>query len=266
MSNKEDNQPISGSLEEIAKSRETKIEVRGRSETILSKKEKTLIEKMTKKKIESQNTAKKKLIWVSIICVFFMIVEVVGGIISGSLAIMSDAAHMFSDFSGFAISMVAIYLSAKPPTKTLSYGYYRCEVIGAVVSVLSIWGITAWLVYESVLKVKDPELIKIESNIMIIVAVIGFICNLLMGHVLHSSGGHHHHGIGGECPHSKKEDENDLLEDDEAHDHDHDNHKEHDNDHHGHDHDHKEECHGHDSDDHIHSNQSHIAIDVKFYF
>lgn len=57
---------------------------------------------------------------------------------------------MFSDFSGFAISMISIYLSAKKPTDNLSYGYYRFEVIGALVSILSIWGITAWLVYEAV--------------------------------------------------------------------------------------------------------------------
>lgn len=61
---------------------------------------------------------------------------------------------MFSDFSGFAISMISIYLSAKPPTESLSYGYYRCEVIGALVSVLSIWGITTWLVFEAIHRVR----------------------------------------------------------------------------------------------------------------
>jgi zinc transporter 2 len=60
---------------------------------------------------------------------------------------------MFSDFSGFAISMISIYLSAKTPTESLSYGYYRCEVIGALVSVLSIWGITSWLVVEAIHRV-----------------------------------------------------------------------------------------------------------------
>ena len=62
---------------------------------------------------------------------------------------------MFSDFSGFAISMISIYLSAKPPTSSLSYGYHRCEVIGALVSVLSIWGITTWLVYEAANRVSN---------------------------------------------------------------------------------------------------------------
>jgi hypothetical protein len=73
---------------------------------------------------------------------------------------------------------------------------------------------------------------------MIIVSVIGFICNLMMGHVLHSSGGGHSHGLGGECPHSKKEDEIAEIEqevDKEEHEHnDHDH--SHDGDDHGHSH------------------------------
>jgi zinc transporter 2 len=129
---------------------------------------------------------------------------------------------MFSDFSGFAISMFSIYLSTKPPTKRLSYGYYRCEVIGALISVLSIWGITSWLVIEAIHRVKNINEVEIESNIMIIVAVIGFICNLLMGHVLHSSGGHHHHGLGGDCPHSKKEENEEEILISDGHEHSHD--------------------------------------------
>jgi len=127
----------------------------------------------------------KKLIWVTIICIFFMVCEIVGGVISNSLAIMSDAAHMLSDFSGFAISMFSIIISRRKPTKSLSYGYYRCEVIGALLSVFLIWGITAWLVYEAIHRIINKEY-EIEGTIMLIVAVVGFICNILMGHVLHS--------------------------------------------------------------------------------
>ena len=76
---------------------------------------------------------------------------------------------------------------------------------------------------------------------MIIVSVIGFICNLMMGHVLHSSGGGHSHGLGGECPHSKKEDAIDEIEaeiekEDNEHKHDDDHGHSHDGDDHGHSH------------------------------
>ncbi len=84
----------------MKKNRETKIEVRDspkpRSETLISIKERKMIEKITKKKIESQKDAKKKLIWVSLICVFFMTVETVGGYYSGSISIWSDAARKYT--------------------------------------------------------------------------------------------------------------------------------------------------------------------------
>jgi zinc transporter 2 len=193
-------------------------QAREHSATLISLKEKQIIEKIRKSGAEGQKNAIKKLIIVSIICLFFMSAELVGGIMSGSLAILSDAAHMLSDFSGFAISMISIIISRNKPTFKLSYGYHRAEVIGALCSILLIWGLTAWLIYEAVEKVvKD---VKVEDPlIMLIVAIIGLICNIVMGHVLHSAGGHHHgHSHGG-------------------HDHGHD---------HGHSHGEKEHSHSHD--------------------
>jgi solute carrier family 30 (zinc transporter), member 2 len=150
-----------------------------------------------------------------------MTAELVGGIISGSLAILSDAAHMLSDFSGFAISMISIIISRNKPTFKLSYGYHRAEVIGALCSILLIWGLTAWLVYEAVQKVVRGDKVD-DPMIMLIVAIIGLICNIVMGHVLHSAGGHHHHGHshGG---HSH--DEHNHDEHDHKHEHKNDKHK-----------------------------------------
>lgn len=131
-----------------------------------------------------QKDAIKKLVIVSIICVFFMVGELIGGILSKSLAITSDALHMFSDFSGFAISMFSILVSRKQATPVLSYGYHRCEVIGALASILLIWALTGVLVYEGVQKIVNEDY-EVDALIMLIVAVIGLICNIVMGHVLH---------------------------------------------------------------------------------
>ena len=90
-----------------------------------------------------------KLFVAAIIALIFLIAEVVGGIISGSLAILSDAAHMFSDLSGFFISIVSIWVGTKPASKGLSYGYHRAEVIGALGSIVLIWGLTIILLYEA---------------------------------------------------------------------------------------------------------------------
>lgn len=91
---------------------------------------------MKKKNAEGQSDAMKKLIWVSLIGILFMTGEFIGGYFSNSTAIMSDAAHMLSDLLGFIISMVSIIISKRAPTSTLSFGYLRAEIIGALVSVV----------------------------------------------------------------------------------------------------------------------------------
>ena len=62
-----------------------------------------------------------------------------GGLYSGSLAILTDAAHLLTDMSSFIISLVAIHLSERPPTKKLTCGWHRAEVLGALISVEAIW-------------------------------------------------------------------------------------------------------------------------------
>lgn len=90
-----------------------------------------------------------KLLVASVIALIFLIAEVAGGVISGSLAILSDAAHMFSDLSGFFISIFSVWIGTRPASKKLSYGYHRAEVIGALASIVLIWGLTILLFYEA---------------------------------------------------------------------------------------------------------------------
>ena len=70
----------------------------------------------------------RKLIITSGICVFFMLIEVVGGILSNSLAIATDAAHLFTDIASFMISLFSIWLASRPPTERMSFGWHRAEV------------------------------------------------------------------------------------------------------------------------------------------
>ena len=81
---------------------------------------------------KSDDGAKRKLYTVSFVAFGFLITEVIMGLISGSLAILSDAAHMFSDIFGFAISIVAITISTRKSTKAFSFGYQRAEILGAL--------------------------------------------------------------------------------------------------------------------------------------
>jgi len=93
----------------------------------------------------------KKLLIVSILCISFMVVEIIGGALAHSMAIMTDAAHLLSDFSGFLISIFSIWIGTRPASNNMSYGYHRAEIIGALGSVMLIWGLTLWLIWEAVL-------------------------------------------------------------------------------------------------------------------
>lgn len=184
---------------------------------------------------KSQDTKKamKKLVCVSFMCVTFMILEFIGGWLASSLAIMTDAAHLLSDLSGFIISVFAIWIGSRPATKVMSYGYHRSEIIGAVASILLIWGLTGWLIYEGIERLMNP--VEINGLIMLITASIGLLINISMMKVLHSTG--HNHIGHSNCNHGH------------SHGHSHSHGHGHSHDHsHSHDHHH----HHHDDDDHHH--------------
>lgn len=112
----------------------------------------------------------------------FMIGEIIGGIVSDSIALISDAFHIFTDILGFLISIISLHITKKQATYTMSYGYYRAEVIGALLSIALIWGLTAWLVSEAIARFIHPE--KVDGLIMLITAIAGLIGNVIMGIVL----------------------------------------------------------------------------------
>jgi len=99
--------------------------------------------------------ARNRLIKATVVCFTFMMVEAVGGYIAGSLAIMTDAAHLLSDVAGFGISLLALYVAKKKGTSRFSYGYKRVEVIGAVLSIGLIWVLTAVLVAEGIQRTRN---------------------------------------------------------------------------------------------------------------
>eukprot|EP01022_Parablepharisma_sp_SALTPOND_P001360 TRINITY_DN106186_c0_g1_i1.p1 TRINITY_DN106186_c0_g1~~TRINITY_DN106186_c0_g1_i1.p1 ORF type:complete len:417 (+),score=10.90 TRINITY_DN106186_c0_g1_i1:59-1252(+) len=144
---------------------------------------------VAKSKAKSKKAA-NKLIKTTVICGTFMIVEFIGGILANSIAIMSDAAHLLSDFSGFLISLTAIWLSQRPASGVMTFGYHRAEIIGALSSVVLIWALTFWLVSEAICRVIEP--VEIEGGIMTITAAIGLGFNIIMGTCLHSHHGHNH--------------------------------------------------------------------------
>ncbi|ORZ38131.1 cation efflux family-domain-containing protein [Catenaria anguillulae PL171] len=125
-------------------------------------------------------------LWIAtILCSIFFVIELVGGIMSNSLAILSDSFHLLSDLSGFLISLAALYLARRKATTTHSFGYHRVEILGAIVSILLIWAVTAWLLMEAVERVRNP--VQIDAPVMLGVLIFA------LGHG-HDHGHGHGHG------------------------------------------------------------------------
>lgn len=91
----------------------------------------------------------KKLLWVSGVCLIFMTIEIVGGLIANSIAILSDAMHLFSDLAAFAISAYAVWLSKRRAPSHLTYGYHKAEVLGTLLNIAIIWIVTLVLFIEA---------------------------------------------------------------------------------------------------------------------
>ncbi|GLI59526.1 hypothetical protein VaNZ11_001418 [Volvox africanus] len=133
----------------------------------------------------------RKLLIACILCVIFMVVEVVGGYLAHSIAIMSDAAHMLSDVAGFAVSLFAAWAVTRKSHVSYSFGYHRIEILGALASVLAIWAVTGALVFEAVMRMLYPE--PVNGKLMFLVACAGIAFNLVIAVVLAE---HHVHGPG----------------------------------------------------------------------
>ncbi|XP_047505729.1 zinc transporter 2-like isoform X1 [Pieris napi] len=139
-----------------------------------------------------------------VLCFVFMICELIGGYLAGSLSVMSDAAHMLSDCGGFALALLAFRCASRPPTASMSYGYRRAEVLGAMASVLLIWALTGVFVYVAAVRIHTGEY-HIEPDMMMIVSGCGVGFNVLLALVLHgcaSDIAHHHTHGGAACGHT----------------------------------------------------------------
>eukprot|EP00922_Rhytidocystis_sp_ex-Travisia-forbesii_P057425 GHVS01085048.1.p1 GENE.GHVS01085048.1~~GHVS01085048.1.p1 ORF type:complete len:458 (+),score=59.40 GHVS01085048.1:141-1514(+) len=143
----------------------------------------------------SQQLAWKKLLTATGVCVTFMVIEVVAGYMARSLALLSDASHLLSDACSFGISLFAIWVSAIQGNSSMSFGYHRAEIIGALISVMMIWVVTGLLVYEAFFRLFEP--VDVNGPIMFATAVFGTLANVFMTHILKM----HSHGIIGTTGH-----------------------------------------------------------------
>ena len=113
----------------------------------------------------------------------FMVVEVIGGIISGSLALLADAGHMLTDTMALALAAMAFHVSKRPANGNLTYGYQRFQILAAFVNGLSLLLVVGWILYEAVERLITPR--DILGETMLVVATAGLVVNVISFTVLH---------------------------------------------------------------------------------
>ncbi len=119
----------------------------------------------------------KKLLLILIFNFGLMLAELIGGVLSNSLALIADAGHMLTDSLAILLSYFAIIISQKPPNDKKTFGYYRAEIIVSLINGLSLLLISGYIFYEAVSRFLNP--LKIKVDILLTIGIIGFIGNLI---------------------------------------------------------------------------------------
>ncbi|KAG6925163.1 solute carrier family 30 member 4 [Chelydra serpentina] len=145
-----------------------------------------------RRELTKEKKVKKRLTLAAVLYLFFMIGELIGGYVANSLAIMMDALHMLTDLSGILLTLLALWLSAKSPTKKFTFGFHRLEVLSALVSVLLVYILMVVFLYEAVQRTIHMDY-EINGDIMLITAAVGVAVNLIMGFLLNQSDHLHSH-------------------------------------------------------------------------
>ena len=131
----------------------------------------------------SQN---EKYIWIALgLTSTFLVVEVIGGLITGSLALISDAAHMLTDTMALAIALAAIRIARRAPDAKRTFGYHRFEILAAAFNAVLLFLVAMYILYEAYQRFRSPA--EIQSTGMLVIAVFGLLVNLVSMRLL--SGG-----------------------------------------------------------------------------
>ena len=128
------------------------------------------------------NHTEHKLWLVLLISISVFVMEVVGGILSNSLALISDSFHVMLDFSAIGVSLIAFRIAKKPHSTKLSFGFHRAEIVAALVNGITLILVSGFIFYESYKRFLHPQ--EIEINTLLGFAIAGFVANLAMMLVL----------------------------------------------------------------------------------
>jgi cobalt-zinc-cadmium efflux system protein len=135
-----------------------------------------------------RDVGRRRLMFVLCITAVFMLVELVGGWIANSLALMADAGHMLSDVAALGLSAFALWFAHRPATPGKTYGYMRIEILAALVNGTTLILIAAVIIWQAWLRFREPQ--EVQGALMLAVAGAGLLVNIGAAFLLHSSAGH----------------------------------------------------------------------------
>ena len=119
---------------------------------------------------------KKPLMIVLGLTTTYMLAEVVGGLLTNSLALLADAGHMLTDVGGLALALLAIWFAERPANPERTYGYYRVEILAAATNAVVLIGISLYILYEAYERFWNPP--EVQSGTMLVIATIGLVINI----------------------------------------------------------------------------------------
>jgi cobalt-zinc-cadmium efflux system protein len=117
-----------------------------------------------------------------------LVVEVAGAVWTRSLALAADAGHMLTDVGGLALALFATWAAARPPTPAKTFGYYRVEILAALVNAIALLAVAGWVLVEAYRRVLAPR--EVLAGPMIVIAVIGLAANAVAAWILHDHARH----------------------------------------------------------------------------
>ena len=130
---------------------------------------------MAETRVSAAGANKRRLVIVFAITTAFMVLEVVGGVLANSLALIADAGHMFTDVFGLGLALVAIHLAARPATDERTFGWYRLEILAAALNAVLLFGVAAFILFEAWRRWSQPP--DVASGLMLAVAIAGLVAN-----------------------------------------------------------------------------------------
>ncbi|HEY6591178.1 MAG TPA: cation diffusion facilitator family transporter [Actinomycetota bacterium] len=126
-------------------------------------------------KLSSAAAQRGRLVAVFAITLAVLVVELVGAALSGSLALLADAGHVLADGAGIGLALLAIRFAARPATQQRTFGYYRLEILAAVVNAVLLFGVAGFVLVEAWRRLAEPP--EVASGLMLAVAAVGLVAN-----------------------------------------------------------------------------------------